>query len=386
MDAGAALLSGQHIMLSAEYLHFGGTRTYLLRLMDLYHRHGAKVTLISPLRGDDPAMQAFLDERDFLFTRYVEVMRDGGHERSEGMPTVWSLRGYAHERAAFRAFASRIGATRSVVSVGTPGLLLSAAAALPDPLVIAHGYPHGRRQELLGRRYLSRLIPPRTTFVAVSDYERRIIERLWDLPRSGSRALTVLSTDGEPATGRSTSLPPWSVLAASLVEPYKRPHDWVAVADKVIGRLPAGSVEFTWLGEGSLLEAARADALGRTHAGAIHFPGLSLDPEPDYTRARVYLQLSSVENLSLSTLDAQRHGIPCVVTDTGGFPEIIADGVNGFVVPCGDVAAAADAVTRLLREPDLWQAQSAASVENYARRHSPREWESAMLAAHQVPG
>ena len=53
---------------------------------------------------------------------------------------------------------------------------------------------------------------------------------------------------------------------------------------------------------------------------------------------------------------------------------------------CGDVARAAEAVTRLLRDEDLWQAQSAASAESYARRHSPQTWEAAMLAAHKVPG
>ena len=381
MDASSARLAGQHILLAAEYLHFGGTRTYLLRLLDLYYRHGAKVTLVSTLQASDPSMCEFLEQRGFGFITFVEAMAVGDFRRKPGHPTVWSWREYLREREAFRAFASRICATRSVVSVGSAGLMLSAAAALPDPIVIAHGYPHGRRQELLGRWYLTRFIPPRTTFITVSNYERRIIERMWDLSHSRSCAVTVLSTDGELAASQSTQDPPWLV-----VEPYKRPHDWIAVANEVIGSLPVGSVEFKWIGEGSLRQAAQADAAAQPHSDFIHFPGLCLDPEPYYERARVYLQLSSIENLSLSTLDAQRHGIPCVVTDTGGFPEIIADGVNGFVVLCGDVARAAEAVTRLLRDEDLWQAQSAASAESYARRHSPQTWEAAMLAAHKVPG
>ena len=382
MDAGTARLSGHHILLSAEYLHFGGTRTYLLRLLDLYYRQGAQVTLVSTLLEADPGMQAFLEGRQFRFQTFPDAMAMGGYARKQGHPTVWSLRQYSKERDAFRNFAARIGATRSVVSVGTAGLLLSAAAALPDSIVIAHGYPHGRRQELFGRRYLSRLIPQKTTFISVSNFEQRTIKRLWDLELSGSQIVTVPSTDGIPTKGRSTSQPPWSVLTASMVEPYKRPYDWIEVADKVIGRLPFGSVEFTWLGEGSLLEAARSDAGLRKNAAFIHFPGLSLDPEPEYRSARVYVQLSAVENLSLSTLDAQRHGIPCVVTEAGGFPEIITNDVNGFVVPTGDVNAAVQAICKLLEDPILWDLRARASQELYELRFTPNIWEEGILRAH----
>ena len=383
MGASPAEMTGQHIMLAAEYLHFGGTRTYLLRLLDLYYRHGAHVTLVSTLLREDPEMRLFLDQRGFDFATFPDAMATGVKPRAGGHPTVWSWREYRRERDAFRIFAARIQATRAVVSVGTAGLLLSAAAALPDPIVIAHGYPHGRRQELLGRRYLSRFIPRRTTFITVSDFERRIIESLWNLRRSGSRAVTILSTDGSPALNHSSDRPPWSVLTASLVEPYKRPHDWIEVAEEVIGRFPAGTVQFTWLGEGSLLDAARVDAAGRTSAAAIQFPGLALDPSPDYVQARLYLQLSSIENLSLSTLCAQRHGIPCVVTDTGGFREIINDGENGYVVPCGDVQALADAVTRLLSNAHLWNEQSATGKDLYTQRFSPERWETQIIGLTQ---
>jgi glycosyltransferase involved in cell wall biosynthesis len=43
-------------------------------------------------------------------------------------------------------------------------------------------------------------------------------------------------------------------------------------------------------------------------------------------------------------------GIPAVVSDNGGMPDAVADGVTGYVVPQGDIPAMAESVLRLLEE------------------------------------
>ena len=45
--------------------------------------------------------------------------------------------------------------------------------------------------------------------------------------------------------------------------------------------------------------------------------------------------------------------MPCVATAVFGTPEVLHDGVNGYLVPAGDPAALADRITRLLGDPDL---------------------------------
>jgi glycosyltransferase involved in cell wall biosynthesis len=42
-----------------------------------------------------------------------------------------------------------------------------------------------------------------------------------------------------------------------------------------------------------------------------------------------------------------------VATDAGGLPEVVEDGVTGFVVPKGDAAALAGALDKLLSDPAL---------------------------------
>ena len=46
-------------------------------------------------------------------------------------------------------------------------------------------------------------------------------------------------------------------------------------------------------------------------------------------------------------------GVPPVVTEVGGMPEVVKDGETGFIVPPRNVAALADRLTYLLGNPPL---------------------------------
>ncbi|HVE47866.1 MAG TPA: glycosyltransferase [Acidimicrobiales bacterium] len=59
------------------------------------------------------------------------------------------------------------------------------------------------------------------------------------------------------------------------------------------------------------------------------------------------------ETYSLITREALTRGVPVVCTDTLGPEEAVEDGVNGLVVPAGDAAALAGALTRILGEEGL---------------------------------
>lgn len=375
-------LDGMHILLAAEYLHFGGTRDYLVSLLDLYARHGARVTLVTTFLQRDPVMENFAQARAFTIKKFPEIMSDVSSGQYSS-PTVWSRSRWDLERRAFRQFARDVDSTHTVISVGTPGMFLSAAWTHPNPIVIAHGYPHGLRQRFLGRRLLSPRIPTCTTFVSLSEFETRCITRAWNLKFSNSGVETVLSTDGGLRTKHPRVDKPLRVLTASLVEPYKQPRFWIDVADEVIQRMPPNSVEFIWFGEGSLLSKSRKYAERKTNSQNVHFPGLSRKPDPEFAQADIYLQFSSIENMSLSVLKAQKFGIPCVVSDAGGLPEIVINGVNGSVVPKGDRSAAVEAILRLLQDGALRKMQGESAQEIYAKRHDPSIWEEKILELHE---
>lgn len=59
------------------------------------------------------------------------------------------------------------------------------------------------------------------------------------------------------------------------------------------------------------------------------------------------------EGLSFSLIEAQASGLPAVVTNVGGNPEVVQDGVNGFLVPSDDEKAVAKALRMIYQDKEL---------------------------------
>jgi L-malate glycosyltransferase len=76
------------------------------------------------------------------------------------------------------------------------------------------------------------------------------------------------------------------------------------------------------------------------------------DPVPLLKMSDAFCLLSRSEGFSNALLEAMACGVPSVVTRVGGNPEAISDGENGFLVPVGDDASAAEKLLALLRDPE----------------------------------
>jgi L-malate glycosyltransferase len=108
----------------------------------------------------------------------------------------------------------------------------------------------------------------------------------------------------------------------------------------------------TVVGKGSQASALRRLATERG-LREVHFVG-PVHPSQIwryYADADIYLQTPDIDNMPSSVIEAFASGCAVVSTDAGGVSTILTDGVHGQLVPCGDYAAAAERVVRLLRDP-----------------------------------
>lgn len=65
---------------------------------------------------------------------------------------------------------------------------------------------------------------------------------------------------------------------------------------------------------------------------------------------------SFAEGVPVVLMEAMASGRPVIATRVGGVAELVEDGVSGFLVPPGNAAALAAAITKLAEAPDLRQA------------------------------
>jgi glycosyltransferase involved in cell wall biosynthesis len=81
---------------------------------------------------------------------------------------------------------------------------------------------------------------------------------------------------------------------------------------------------------------------------------------------------SSVEGFGISVIEAASRGKPVVVSDQGGMPETVLDGVTGFSVPPADSARVADVLATLARHPGRRAAMGSAGRDFTLRHFTPR--------------
>lgn len=87
----------------------------------------------------------------------------------------------------------------------------------------------------------------------------------------------------------------------------------------------------------------------------------------------IYVMSSRSEGLPMTLLEAQVCGLPIVSFDCDCGPsDIITDGVDGFLIPPGDLDGFADAVVKLANNEELRQKFGAAAKEN-SKRFSPEK-------------
>lgn len=149
------------------------------------------------------------------------------------------------------------------------------------------------------------------------------------------------------------------VVMIGRMRPAKDFSSYIAVAEEAAKANM--KVHFLAIGDGPLLEDFKNEAKKR-HLDNITFTGQRSDVE-------IILQISDVsmlfsndevhaEGVSNSIMESMAAGVPVIATMGGGTPEIIDDGVNGFMVKPRDYMAAYNKLVMLLNNNELYAEMS----------------------------
>lgn len=164
----------------------------------------------------------------------------------------------------------------------------------------------------------------------VSSDEKRLIRERFNLPE-GTRAVSIVAR----------------------LEEVKGHEYFIDAADMLFRR--GVNAKFYIAGTGSCEEKLKEKVRALNRQEQIIFTGFISDI--DHLMAITDIQVNAsygTEATSLALLEGMSLGIPAVVSDFGGNPGVIEDGVNGFVVPKRDAKSLADKIETLLKDDDTY--------------------------------
>ena len=160
------------------------------------------------------------------------------------------------------------------------------------------------------------------------------------------------------------------VVHVSNFRPVKRADEVVGIFHRIRERVPA---RLLLIGDGPELPLARRVARELGVSDDVDALGEQEQVVPILSVADLFLLPSSEESFGVAALEAMACGVPVVASRVGGLPEVIEDGVSGFLHDEEDLDGMADSGVQLLSDPELHQRCVAAGLARVHTRFCAEE-------------
>jgi glycosyltransferase involved in cell wall biosynthesis len=178
---------------------------------------------------------------------------------------------------------------------------------------------------------------------------RDFVMTSFDLPVE--RVLVLPNASAARPPREAEAIPP-EILFLGEVGPRKG----VPVLVAALGRLAKSGLDWRAVIAGNGNTAPYRAEVERLGLGdRVSFPGWLAQSEAHQrlARAAVLVLPSEAEGLPMAIVEAFAWGVPVVATPVGSIPDVLHDGVEGFIIAVGDAAALAAALERLIGDAAL---------------------------------
>jgi glycosyltransferase involved in cell wall biosynthesis len=201
---------------------------------------------------------------------------------------------------------------------------------------------------------------------------------------AGRASALPLIADNTPAGGaRAASTQGVTFGYAARLEELKGPLILLEAFAEVLRAFPGARLKLAGDGPQKAEAHARAEALGIGHSCEFVGAYVGVEAKDAFMRSLdVLVHPSLTEGTPNVIIEAMAHGLPVVATAVGGVPDMVS-AESGVLVPAGEVAPLAGAMTRLASEPSLRAGMGRAARRGYEVLFTPEAVLPLLLRAYR---
>ncbi len=166
------------------------------------------------------------------------------------------------------------------------------------------------------------------------------------------------------------------IVTVAALAPHKE-HCILLKAAHLVSRSHP-EVRFLLAGEGEMRSEIERLIRNLGLRQSVTLLGFRRDIASVYRAADIFAISSSEEGLCSSLLDAMYFRLPVVATRAGGIPELVTDGLNGYIVPVNDHVSFADRLCALIGQKELRERMGARSAPVLERNSIARTVEKTL--------
>ena len=125
------------------------------------------------------------------------------------------------------------------------------------------------------------------------------------------------------------------------------------------------------VGNGALYNQLKERIVNYNIKDCVTLEGKQADPKPYYEEADIYIHPADKEGFGIVIPEAMSAGLPVIVSDKGGLPEIVNNMEDGIIVDAYNAEEWADAIIRLHNDRELYNKLAKNGYNKFLTRFTP---------------
>jgi len=214
--------------------------------------------------------------------------------------------------------------------------------------------------------------------VTISDFNQRLLEDVCGKAMTDHRVRVVRCGVDRTIFRRrpvAPANPVTKIVCVGTLEQKKGQRHLIEAVARLRDR--GRTVEAVFVGEGDDRASLESDVARLAVADSVRLPGAgdraavlaALESADVVVLPSVIDDRGRMEGIPVSLMEAMAVGVPVIASDLSGISELVVDGVTGLLVVPGDAAALADAIERLIGDPDLARRVTVAATRVVAEKY-----------------